>query len=98
MNDKYPILLMMDGNPIFKLRKDEVYFESGKQVHQIGDACERLFWEKSNAELIKLKDTLKANESVLEPLGSLTRIIEKILAQRKFIQDNEAFRNALIPE
>lgn len=97
---KYPVKLTHNGKVVLSLRKDEVTFQNEEPVYEIADATERMFWELSNNKLNKLKSDLK-NGKIIDDTRfafDFIQMVEKILAQRKFIQDNQSFRNALIPE
>lgn len=96
---KYPCKLTVDEKPFLSLRSDEVFVKEGTITgFDIGDALERFFWELSNNSLIRIKEDIMSNSKSKGALNLVAQSISKILSQRKFIQDNEAFRNALIPE
>lgn len=99
VKDKYPYKITKSGEEIMTLREDEVESIKGHLVLEVGDAFERLLWERSNAELHDIKTDIlsvpgKPNHGQL----FLCKTIDKILDQRKFMIDNQAFRNALMPE
>lgn len=90
---EYPFSLVADGQPILTLRIDEV---KGKNI-EVADAIERKFWDLSNMELHEVKKELSALSANRVYYG-MSQSIDKILAQRTFLQNNQAFRDALIPE
>lgn len=92
---KYPYRFIQDGNVLLTLRNDEVYEDEAGITHmELGDAFERLFWEMSNAQL----EDLKVNGKKLGFPSSLVNSVDRILSQRKFMQDNQSFRMALSPK
>lgn len=93
MKMDYPFRLMAEREPILTLRINEV---DGKNI-EIADAIERKFWDLSNTEFHEIKKelgTLSANPAYF----GIKQSIDKILAQRISLQNNQAFREALIPE
>lgn len=98
VNTKYPITLSLDGEPFLKLRKEEVYLIGDQKVIEMGDAYERFFWERSNCELERIKEGLRSAGPTKGALDVLIHSIDRIITQRKFLQDNQEFRKALIPE
>lgn len=97
--DKYPYKVVKDGEEIMSLRKDEVENVSGHLMVEVGDAFERLLWEKSNTELKDIQAyILNSPKKPSRGLMFIFKTIEKILDQRKFMIDNQALRNALLPE
>lgn len=93
----YPISIKKDGEIVMSLREDEVYYENGVLVYEVGDAFERKFWEMSDDELRWIHEDICKNAKPSRGLLVLAKTIEKILEQRRFIRDNQEFRNALLP-
>lgn len=95
----YPLKITHNGEEVLTLRKDEVKRKTnGKYVLDIGDAFERMLWEKSNSELGEIRsEILNKPEKTSHGLLFLVKTIDKILEQRRFIIDNQALRYALIP-
>lgn len=94
---EYPIKITDKGESLLTLRQDEVRQSSLGTLIEIADALERKFWEMSNNELYEVKNDVNKFKSKKLRLN-LIYTVDKILAQRKFLQDNQALRNALIPE
>lgn len=99
--DKYPLKLTYQGKPWLALRPDEFSTDKDGSINSldIWDAHERWYWELSNETLLRMREEfLKETLPKKSPIWCLVNSIDKVLAQRKFMQDNESFRNALIPE
>ncbi|ALS09948.1 hypothetical protein ABE82_26400 (plasmid) [Paenibacillus peoriae] len=96
----YPIQLTYNGETVMTLRSDEVTNRGKKIALDLTDAFERKFWELSNYHLYSIKSDLKDGKIIDNPsiARSFIHMIDKIIVQRKFMQDNQSFRNALIPE
>lgn len=102
MSVEYPYKITLHRDVVMTLRRDEVTIVNGKHKIEAADAFERLFWELSNSHLNKIKGNLAKGKIFDDKDSVLThkfvQMINKILTQRKFMQDNQSFRDALIPE
>lgn len=99
--DKYPLKITYQGKPFLSLRPDEIHFDKDGRIKSldIWDAHERWYWECSNESLKEMREVLLEKPlGKNSPLWCLINSIDKVLAQRKFMQDNKSLRDALIPE
>ncbi|MNW63319.1 hypothetical protein D3C74_415200 [compost metagenome] len=97
---EYPYRITHQGAVVMTLRSDEITEVNGREPIEISDSFERLLWEFSSNNLDKLNGDLVKGKFFVESKMTydFINIINKDLTQRKFMQDNQSFRDALIPE
>lgn len=97
---EYSYRITRQGEVVMTLRSDEITEVNGREQIEISDSFERLLWKFSSNNLDKLKGDLVKGKFFAESKMTydFINITNKVLAQRKFMQDNQSFRDALIPE
>lgn len=97
---EYPYKITHRGEVVMTLRSDEITEANGREQIEISDSFERLLWELSNNNLNKLKNDLVKGKFFAESkmTHDFINMINKVLVQKKFMQDHQSFRDALIPE
>lgn len=100
---EYPIRITKGTISLFTLRRDEVKFDNNGRLKtiEISDAFERMLWDLSSSQLDRLRNEVLKNGIAGQDNQFFAEIfmqINKVISQRKFMQDNQALRSALIPE